>query len=169
VSGGDVRRVVTGHDEQGLARIVEDAIVEGSPLLEAPDNPPRFAHLWATREFPVALDDEAAVTQGEGSAATIIGTGAGTVLRVGYLPPGMRSPLHRTQSLDYGIVLDGECDLETDGGDVTTLRAGDVVIQRGTNHVWHNRTDKPCRMAWILLDAQPVMVDGRPLGDSWQS
>jgi quercetin dioxygenase-like cupin family protein len=76
--------------------------------------------------------------------------------------------MHRTESLDYGICLEGECDLELDSGDVITLRAGDVVIQRGTNHRWHNRSDAPCRFAWILLDAHPVVVAGRRLTTSWQ-
>ena len=75
--------------------------------------------------------------------------------------------MHRTQSLDYAILLEGECDLELDGGDVRTLGPGDVVVQRGTNHVWHNRSDAPCRVAWILLDAEPVTVDGQELGASW--
>ena len=78
------------------------------------------------------------------------------MLRIGVLEPGARSPMHRTESLDYGICLEGECDMETRrrrGGDCP---AGDVVVQRGTNHVWHNRSDAPCRFAWILLDAEPV-------------
>ena len=91
------------------------------------------------------------------------------MLRVGVLEPGARSPMHRTESLDYGICLEGECDMELDDGEVVTVRQGDVVVQRGTNHVWHNRSDVPCRFAWILLDAEPVMVGGRRLGTSWGS
>ena len=55
--------------------------------------------------------------------------------------------------------------MELDGGEVVTVRAGDVVIQRGTNHVWHNRSDAACRFAWILLDATPVEINGQRLGD----
>jgi hypothetical protein len=58
--------------------------------------------------------------------------------------------------------------METDGGDAVTVRAGDVVIQRGTNHLWHNVSQAPCRLAWILLDAEPVEIGGRPLGASWE-
>ena len=115
-----------------------------------------FFQLWATHEMPVSLTDDAMATQRDGSTTTILGTGAGSVLRIGILGPGARSPMHRTESLDYGICLEGECDMELDGGEVVTVRAGDVVIQRGTNHVWHNRSDAACRFAWILLDATPV-------------
>ena len=90
------------------------------------------------------------------------------MLRIGVLAPGSRSPMHRTESLDYGICLEGECDMELDGGETVTVRAGDVVIQRGTNHVWHNRSDAPCRFAWILLDARPVEIGGHRLGTSWR-
>jgi quercetin dioxygenase-like cupin family protein len=76
--------------------------------------------------------------------------------------------MHRTESLDYGICLEGECDMELDGGETVTVRAGDVVVQRGTNHLWHNRGTVPCRFAWILLDALPAEVGGRTLGASWR-
>jgi quercetin dioxygenase-like cupin family protein len=104
--------------------------------------------------------------QREGCSTTVLGSGAGTVLRIGVLAPGARSPIHRTASLDYGICLEGECILELDGGEQVTVQAGDVVIQRGTNHLWHNRGRRPCRFAWILLDAEAVEVDGRELGAS---
>ncbi len=117
--------------------------------------------------MPVDLSDGAAERQREGSVETIVGNGRGSVLRIGVLSPGTRSPMHRTESLDYGICLEGECVMETDGGDSVVLRAGDVVIQRGTNHVWHNVSDAPCRFAWVLLDAEPVVVGGRRLGASW--
>jgi oxalate decarboxylase/phosphoglucose isomerase-like protein (cupin superfamily) len=58
--------------------------------------------------------------------------------------------------------------MELDSGETVTVRAGDVVVQRATNHVWHNRSDAPCRFAWILLDAQPVEVAGRRLRASWR-
>jgi quercetin dioxygenase-like cupin family protein len=75
--------------------------------------------------------------------------------------------MHRTESLDYAICLEGECDLELDGGDIKTVRAGDIVVQRGTNHVWHNRSERACRFAWILLDAEPIVIDGEPLPAQW--
>jgi quercetin dioxygenase-like cupin family protein len=71
--------------------------------------------------------------------------------------------MHRTNSVDYGIVLDGELDMELDGGEVVHLRRGDVVVQRGTNHAWINNSSQPCRMAWILIDATPVKVGDQAL------
>ena len=75
----------------------------------------------------------------------------GTKIRVNEFPPGVVSPTHRTQSVDYGIVLDGEVVLVLDGTE-TVLRAGDVVVQRGTSHRWENRTERAARMAFVLID-----------------
>jgi quercetin dioxygenase-like cupin family protein len=162
------RRIITGHDAAGAAVIVEDRDTEGVGLAEDTGRAEAtFFHLWATYEMPVSLTDEAMVSQREGSMTTILGTGRGSVLRIGILGAGARSPMHRTVSLDYGICLEGECDLELDSGAAVTVRAGDVVIQRGTNHVWHNRSDTACRFAWILLDAQPAEINGQRLGTSW--
>lgn len=164
-----IRRIITGHDGEGHAVIAADEAVAGVGLDEdAGRTDATFFQLWATHEMPVALTDDALERQRQGSTTTILGTGAGTVLRIGVLAPGTRSPMHRTESLDYGLCLEGECDMELDGGDVVTVRAGDVVIQRGTNHVWHNRTADPCRFAWILLDAEPVEINGQRLGTSWR-
>jgi quercetin dioxygenase-like cupin family protein len=164
-----VRRIITGHNDQGLAVISADEELSGVGLAEDEGRTnATFFQLWATHEMPVALTDDAMTRQREGSMTTILGTGSGSVLRIGVLAPGTRSPMHRTESLDYGICLEGECDMELDGGEVVTVHAGDVVIQRGTNHLWHNSSDKPCRFAWILLNAEPVTVDGRELGASWK-
>ena len=163
-----VRRIVTGHDASGKAVIIEDRPMQGIGLAEVTGRADAtFFQVWATHEMPVSLTDDAAVRQREGSMTTILGTGTGSVLRIGLLGPGTRSPMHRTESLDYGICLEGECDMELDGGEVVTVRAGDVVIQRGTNHVWHNRSEQACRFAWILLDALPVEINGQRLGTSW--
>ena len=75
----------------------------------------------------------------------------GTKIRINEFPPGVVSPVHRTQSVDYGIVLDGEVVLVLDDSE-STLRAGDVVVQRGTSHRWENRSGRTARMAFILID-----------------
>lgn len=149
-----VRRIVTGHDDKGQSVIASDEELAGSEVAGRANV--GFFQVWATHEMPVALTDEAMVGQREGSSSIFLGTGSGSVLRIGDLGAGTSSPMHRTASLDYGICLEGECDMELDGGEVVRVRAGDVVIQRGTNHAWHNRTTTPCRFAWILLDAEPA-------------
>jgi quercetin dioxygenase-like cupin family protein len=76
----------------------------------------------------------------------------GTIIRVVDLAPGSVSPMHRTESVDYGIVLSGEVHLVLDDGSETRLVAGDVVVQRGTDHAWENRTSAPASMAFVLVD-----------------
>jgi quercetin dioxygenase-like cupin family protein len=76
----------------------------------------------------------------------------GTKIRVNEFPPGVVSPVHRTQSVDYGIVLDGEVVLVLDDSE-TVLRAGDIAVQRGTSHRWENRSGATARVAFILVDA----------------
>src|SRR3954462_4607463 len=165
----ELRRIITGHDAEGRAVVAADERVEGAGLAEDDGRTDaRFFQAWATHEMPVDLSDAALARQRKGAMTTTLGTGRGSVLRIGVLEPGARSPMHRTESLDYGICLEGECDMELDGGDRVTVRAGDVVVQRGTNHVWHNTSDAPCTFAWILLDATPVEVGGRRLGSSWK-
>jgi len=63
--------------------------------------------------------------------------------------------MHKTATVDYALVLEGEIVAVMDVGE-TVMRAGDALIQRGTNHSWANRSDKPCRMAFILVDAEPL-------------
>ncbi len=82
------------------------------------------------------------------------------MLRIVDFAPETRSPMHRTSSVDYGMVLEGEIDLELDSGEVKHLSAGDVVVQRGTNHAWVNRSDRWARMAFVLIEAAPVRIDG---------
>jgi quercetin dioxygenase-like cupin family protein len=169
VSSERVRRVITGHTDGGHAVVVADEHLHGRRLAEQPDRiDTTFFQLWATDELPIDNSSEDALSRGrDGSVKITIGTGSGSVLRIGVFAPGARSPMHRTHSLDYGICLEGECELELDGGEIVTVKAGDVVIQRGTNHRWHNRSGTQCRLAWILLDAAPVTVDGQPLSASW--
>jgi quercetin dioxygenase-like cupin family protein len=164
-----VRRIVTGHDADGLALVLADEALAPRGLTEdGGRTDAAFFPLWATHQMPVDISSPDALSrQREGSTTTTAGIGSGSVLRIGVLAPGARSPMHRTESLDYGICLEGECEMELDGGETVTVRAGDVVVQRGTNHRWHNLSDVPCRFAWILLDAQPATVDGHHLEASW--
>jgi quercetin dioxygenase-like cupin family protein len=147
--GPAVRRVVTGHNAKAEAIILKDEVAQGE----------RFTLIWTTEGFPVDNTDS---TDG-GKRDLGITLSGGTVFRVGEIAPGARSPMHRTNSVDYGLVLEGELDMELDGGEAVHLEAGDVVVQRGTNHAWINNGTKPCRMAWILIDASPVKIGNRVL------
>src|SRR5262249_30231465 len=76
-----------------------------------------------------------------------------TKIRINEFPPGVVSPVHRTQSADYGIVVEGEMVLVLDDSE-TVLRHGDVVVQRGTSHRWENRSGAVARMVFVLVDAE---------------
>ena len=147
--GPEVRRVVTGHNAEGKSVIAIDEVTSGE----------RFTVVWTTDKSPADnLDPE----DGGARKVGLVQPG-GSVLRIGELPPGAHSAMHRTHSVDYGIVLEGELDMEVDGGEVVHLKAGDVVVQRGTNHAWVNNSGAPVKMAWILIAAHPVTVGDRVL------
>lgn len=151
-----VRRVVTGHDAQGTAVVKSDAQFEMDNIN---NGEAWFAKLWTTDRMPVDNNDE---TDGA-TRTTGLSMDKGTVLRIVDMPPGGRSPMHRTSSIDYGIVLTGEVHLELDQGRTIKLLPGDVVVQRGTIHAWENKTQEFARMAFVLVGAQPVEVNGVPL------
>ena len=98
----------------------------------------------------------------EGLARGLIRLGDGTVFRIIEYAPGVAPRNHRTNSIDYAVVLSGEIEMEMDG-QVVALRAGDVLVQRGTIHDWINRSDKPCVIAFVLIDARPVELGGKTL------
>ncbi len=152
-----VRRIVTGHDSAGKAVIRFDDTMEANE-----DRAPvaRFFKLWTTSSSPADNNDEYDGSNRE----TGLTSPGGTVLRIVDIYPGQRSPMHRTLSLDYGIVLDGKVDMELDSGEVAHLRTGDVVVQRGTIHAWVNNYEEPVRMAFVLIDATPATVGGKALG-----
>ena len=79
----------------------------------------------------------------------------GSRFMVAQFPPGMNTTIHRTDTVDYVIVLDGQIKVELDRGERVTLKPHDVLIQRGTNHRWINDTDGPCKIAFVMLDAEP--------------
>jgi quercetin dioxygenase-like cupin family protein len=108
-----------------------------------------FYEVWGTDAMPAPIS--AAAPDPTVGALTVPPPPNGTKIRINEFPPGVVSPVHRTQSVDYGIVLDGEVVLVLDDSE-TTLRAGDVAVQRGTSHRWENRTGRTARMAFILID-----------------
>ncbi len=151
-----IRRVVTGHDANGRAVVKIDEmaknVISNRPGAES-------CVVWSTQGFPVNNDaevDPSAVSIG----TTIKG---GSVFRVVYYAPGVTPRNHRTDSIDYAVVISGRIDMELDDGVVVNLKAGDVLVQRGTVHNWVNRFDEPCIIAFSLISADPVTAGGKQL------
>ena len=140
------RRVVTGHDERGVSVFVSDGPV---PVVRTAPDGAYFCEIWSTEAMPAPV----AATEDDPTLGmlTVPPAPNGTKVRINEFPPGVVSPVHRTQTVDYGIVLSGEVVLVLDDSE-TVLRAGDVAVQRGTNHRWENRTAETARMAFILVD-----------------
>ena len=167
-----VRRIVTGHDETGKAIVLMDGpapnqIVRGATGLVS-------TLLWVTDESPADIShsgDRADRTTPVGPPPR------GSILRVVDFPPAgntsgvkhedvlkemgvshgghgkpARHPfMHRTRSVDYAFILEGEIDMLLDDSDVH-MKAGDIMVQQGTNHAWVNNSDAMCRMAFVLID-----------------
>lgn len=175
-----VRRIVTGHDAQGRAVIQEDGAVPRVQRIGG-EHGPLFFEVWNTRETPARIDrvsgeppedgiqlappnngtrirvldippDDASLErlspeQIEAHFAEVAAADASSHSGAG----ARHAFMHRTETVDYGIVLEGELTLIMDVGE-TVVRAGDIVIQRGTNHGWANRSDRNCRIAFVLID-----------------
>ena len=150
-----IRRVVTGHDEQGRSKVLIDETV-GNVISSRPGA--QSAVIWSSTGFPVNNDGDHDPSHKE--IATTIDNG--TVFRIVYYGPGVAPRNHRTDSIDYAVVISGAIDMELDVGTVH-LTAGDVVVQRGTIHNWVNTGKEPCIIAFSLIAAKPVTAGGKPL------
>ena len=136
-----IRRIVTGHNENGKSLVKWDSELDMQAGRQGFEQVP----LWATDSLPPRLTDEDPVSWELGTSLA-----NGSVFRITRYAPGVAERWHRTDSIDYGIVLSGELWMQLDEGEVH-LKAGDVVIQRGTIHNWENRGTEPCMMAFILI------------------
>jgi len=147
------RRIVTGHAPDGRSVFVSDA-----PVPHFRDLPgARFDEVWATAAAPepLGLVPDGEPTSGFASIGPA-GRGGSTIRVIEFQPAGaggVRSPMHRTRTTDYGILLEGEVVLILSDSE-TTLRKGDVVVQRGTDHAWENRSGEVARMVFVLIDAE---------------
>ena len=176
-----VRRVVTGHNEAERAIIYSDAPPTRVQVIGG--NGPTFHEIWNTRETPAHIDRDGGEPpedqlilapprhgtrirvldippETKEFAAIDAATARKHFAEIGAAEAsthggaqGRHPYMHRTETIDYGIVLDGEITLIVDEGE-TTVRAGDIVIQRGTNHGWANRSGRNCRIAFILIDGR---------------
>jgi quercetin dioxygenase-like cupin family protein len=151
-----IRRVVTGHDAQGRAvvKIDETAknVISSRPGAES-------CVIWSSVGFPVNNDGD--VDPSAASISTTIPNG--TVFRIVSFGPGVSPRNHRTDSIDYAVVISGEIEMELDDGVVVKLKGGDVLVQRGTIHNWVNRGSAPCVIAFILVSAKSVSAGGNTL------
>ena len=118
----------------------------------------QYGVVWMTEGFPVSNDGN------EDPSAKKIGTTVpdGSVFRVVSFGPGVTPRNHRTDSIDYGVVMAGEIDMALDVGSVH-LKAGDVLVQRGTIHNWINKSTEPCVIAFVLISSKPVTAGGKTL------
>ena len=153
-----VQRVVTGHDAKGRAIFKSEDV---SPTKMIPSGDASFLKIWATETVPADLNDE----RDGRDLPTGLTLEGGSVIRIVDMLPGKESPMHRTNSVDYGIILKGEIELELDDGAAKTVREGGIIIQRGTNHLWRNTSDKPCRIAFVLVEAPAYLHGGQPLDE----
>ena len=151
----NIRRVVTGHDQNGRAIVAIDETCHN--VISGRRNNASCV-VWSTGEFPADNDTDA-----DGGARKVATTDPnGTVFRIIEYGPGVAPRNHRTESIDYAVVMSGEIDMEMDGTTVH-LAAGDVLVQRGTIHNWINRGTKPCVIAFVLIAATPVERAGKVL------
>jgi quercetin dioxygenase-like cupin family protein len=150
-----VRRVITGHDDTGRAIVKIDEVAShafvGRPGATG-------INVWTTQGFPV--DNDGAEDAGLRKVGTTLEKG--TIFRILEFAPGLAARNHRTDSIDYIVVLSGEIDMELDDSTVH-LRAGDVMVQRGTIHNWVNTGTAPCVLAVILIAARSVEAGGKTL------
>ena len=152
-----VRRIVTGHNKAGRAIFKCDDLLPVDPI---PSGDAAFCLIWTTANVPADNNDE---TDGRTRDAGLT-LNQGSVIRIVDMLPGGSSPMHRTNSIDYGIILSGEVELELDDGVVTTAGLGDIIVQRGTMHLWRNRSaTENCRIVFVLIEATPVLVNSAPL------
>jgi quercetin dioxygenase-like cupin family protein len=151
-----IQRVVTGHNGDGRAVFKSEDV---TPTKLIPSGDASFLLIWTTETVPADNNDE---TDGRLRDAGLT-LNQGSVIRVVDMLPGKESPMHRTNSIDYGIVLKGEIELELEDGAKRTVREGGIIIQRGTNHLWRNVTQEPTRIAFILIEAPAYRHNGTPL------
>ena len=153
-----VRRVVTGHGADRTAKVLTDSTASNKRISKSGGV---STLIWCTDSTPADIGVGENI---EDMGARTLGTPPppnGTRFTVNDIPAGRSGPMHRTETIDYVIVLSGEIDMETDDSTIK-LKAGDVLVQRGTNHAWINHGTEPARVAFVLIDAKPLGI-GHPV------
>jgi quercetin dioxygenase-like cupin family protein len=149
-----IRRIITGHDRNNTAKVIIDGAATNARF---PPSGIRSTLIWCTDRTPADISiGEHVEDMGERKLGTPPPR-HGTRFAVLDFPPGNAPAMHRTETIDYVIVIAGEIDMEMDDSTVT-LKAGDVMVQRGTNHSWINRGTATARVAFVLIDAEPLGI-----------
>lgn len=149
-----IRRIVTGHDRDNVARVILDAPATNAKY---PPSGNVSTMIWCTDGAPADISVGEDI---EDLGSRVLGTAPprhGTRFAIIDFPPGNKPVMHRTETVDYVICLSGEIDMDMDRSTVK-MRAGDVMVQRGTNHAWANRGTQPARLAFVLIDAKPLGI-----------
>ena len=152
---GRGRRVVTGHDANGKSVVLSDGVPPQDHPMRGAAIGADFVEIWST---PEAVPTLASLPDGEPTARpfTIMPATGHLIRIIDIYPPsmgGQRTVMHRTRTLDYAVVIEGEIVLVLSDSEVV-LGPGEVVVQRGTDHAWENRSAYDARMVFVLLDAQ---------------
>jgi quercetin dioxygenase-like cupin family protein len=144
-----IRRVVTTHDSAGHAKLLFDGSAPRQiKFREGADT----TLIWVAEGLPASnLGDEDTSTRDIGTAIE-----SGAVFRVIDYAPGVGPRRHRTESIDFAVIMSGSISMELDNGAEVLLRAGDVLVQRGTIHNWINRGTEVCRIAFVILSSAPI-------------
>jgi quercetin dioxygenase-like cupin family protein len=151
-----VRRVVTGHAGNDVAGVLWDAPITKRKAGKSGV----LTHLWNTHETPAAIPVGSGIADpADEPHVTPPPPGGSRFVIIDY-PPGNSGTMHRTETIDYIIVMSGSIEMVMDDSTVT-LHAGDTMIQRGTNHAWFNRGTENARIAFVLIDAVPLAI-GHP-------
>ena len=149
-----IRRVVTGHDDKNVAKVIIDGAATNEKY---PDVAMISTLMWCSDGMPADISVGTTIedlgNRSLGSAPPV----NGTRFAILDFPPGNTAVTHRTETLDYVIVLEGEIEMDMDDSTVK-LKTGDVLIQRGTNHTWMNRSSARARIAVVLVDAKPLGI-----------
>ncbi len=156
-----LRRIVTGYDANGRACITMDG---EPPRRNVRPGGTVSSLIWGSEECPAEVwtDDDF------GDRDNIIEPPPnGSWFRIVDFPPGAPGRMHRTETIDYAICMQGECDMEMDDGLTITVKAGDILVQLATNHSWINRGTETCRIAFALIDSKEP-ADERRIGPGAQ-
>jgi quercetin dioxygenase-like cupin family protein len=159
------RRVVTGHDERGKSVVLSDSAPPQNHSMRGRAIGADFFEMWNDSR-PVPLLTSVEASEPNEREFTIMPVTGHLFRIIDVYPPqlgGKRTVMHRTKSLDYAVVIEGEVVLLLEDSEVL-LKKGDVVVQRGTNHAWENRSDKMTRMAFFHVDSEfsPELLDKLP-------